>query len=81
MYSCRKTEEKAPFFQMKGEKEKKPEVNRSYTRYEENLEFLNKWRESRFWLVRATYVVAASVWAVVMVIGGFLAWLIATLFI
>lgn len=63
--------------------QKSPEKsrNKSYTRYEENLEFLDNWRESRFWFFRITYVIASSIWAGVMVIGGFLAWLIATLFI
>lgn len=43
--------------------------------------FSERWKTNRFWLVRATYHVFYSVWIVVMAIGGFIAWLIALLFI
>lgn len=54
---------------------------KTYTRYEENLEIFDRWKSSRFWLIRASYFVAASVWTIAIAIGGFIAWLIATLFI
>ena len=40
-----------------------------------------RWKTNRFWLVRATYYVLRSVWMIVMVIGGFIVWLISLLFI
>ena len=43
--------------------------------------FADRCRTSRFWLVRALYKVVSSIWMVVMVVGGFIAWLIAMLFI
>lgn len=43
--------------------------------------FTEKWENHRFWLVRASYIVLRSVWMVVIAIGGFIAWLIALLFI
>lgn len=43
--------------------------------------FSERCRTSRFWLVRALYAVIRSVWMVVMVVGGFIVWLIAMLFI
>lgn len=52
----------------------KPEV-------EEKKSFTERLETSRFWLVRGTYQVIRTVWMVVMVIGGFIAWLIAMLFI
>ena len=43
--------------------------------------FSERWKTNRFWLVRATYYVLRSVWMIVMVIGGFIVWLISLLFI
>lgn len=43
--------------------------------------FLERWKNSRFWLVRGSYIFLVSVWTVVMVIGGFIVWLISFLFI
>lgn len=43
--------------------------------------FTEKWENHRFWLVRASYIVLRSVWMIVLAIGGFIAWLIALLFI
>ena len=47
----------------------------------EKESFSERWSNSRFWLVRGSYVVLRAVWTVVMVIGGFIAWLISLLFI
>ncbi|KJJ38164.1 hypothetical protein [Aequorivita vladivostokensis] len=47
----------------------------------EKKSFFERWSNSRFWLVRGSYVVLRAVWTVVMVIGGFIAWLISLLFI
>ncbi|MDC8000005.1 hypothetical protein POV26_03075 [Aequorivita todarodis] len=47
----------------------------------EKESFSQRWRTSRFWLVRGSYIVLRAVWTVVMVIGGFIAWLISLLFI
>lgn len=65
----------------KGTDTDKSASQRTYTRYEENLEIFDRWKSSRFWLIRVSYFVAASVWTVAIAIGGFIAWLIATLFI
>lgn len=54
-------------------REVKPEIERE--------SFSERWSNSRFWLVRGSYVVLRAVWTVVMVIGGFIAWLISLLFI
>lgn len=43
--------------------------------------FSEKWKTSRFFLVRGSFVVLRSIWMVVMVVGGFIAWLISLLFI
>lgn len=62
-------------------KSKESKSQKTYTRYEENLEIFDRWKSSRFWLIRVSYLVAASVWTIAIAIGGFIAWLIATLFI
>ncbi|HUH27912.1 hypothetical protein [Gelidibacter sp.] len=43
--------------------------------------FSERMKTHRFWLVRGIYYMFYSVWAVVMAIGMFIAWLIAMLFI
>lgn len=43
--------------------------------------FIERWKSHRFMLVRGLYFFLASVWTVVMVIGGFIGWLISLLFI
>lgn len=43
--------------------------------------FSERWKTNRFWLVRGSYQFLRSVWMVAMIIGGFIAWLIAMLFI
>ncbi|TDU39760.1 hypothetical protein BXY82_1790 [Gelidibacter sediminis] len=43
--------------------------------------FGERWKTHRFWLVRVSYHVLFSVWAIVMAIGGIIAWIIAMLFI
>lgn len=43
--------------------------------------FSERWKTNRFWLVRGSYQFFRSVWMVAMIIGGFIAWLIAMLFI
>lgn len=48
---------------------------------EEKKSFIEKWRTSRFWLIKGTYYVLRSVWMTVMIIGGFIVWLISFLFI
>ena len=48
---------------------------------DEKVSFFERWKTSRFWLVRGTYYVLYSVWMIVVVIGGFIAWLISLLFI
>ncbi|NGX84800.1 hypothetical protein [Aequorivita sp. KMM 9714] len=48
---------------------------------EEEDSFTEKWRNNRFLLIRGTYYLLHSIWMVIMVVGGFIAWLIALLFI
>lgn len=48
---------------------------------EEKLPFLERWKTSRFFLLRGIYYVLYSVWMIVVVVGGFIAWLISLLFI
>lgn len=43
--------------------------------------FSERWQTNRFWLVRGSYHFLRSVWTIVMVIGGFIVWLISLLFI
>ncbi|WP_313114880.1 hypothetical protein [Aequorivita sediminis] len=43
--------------------------------------FIEKWKNNRFLLIRGTYYLLHSIWMVIMVVGGFIAWLIALLFI
>lgn len=40
--------------------------------------FLDKWKNNRFFTVRATYYVCYSIWTVFMAIGGFFTWISAT---
>ncbi|WP_310992037.1 hypothetical protein [Aequorivita marina] len=47
----------------------------------EKKSFSERWKTNRFWLVRGTYHVLRSVWMAVMLIGGFIIWLISFLFI
>jgi len=48
---------------------------------EEKKSFIEKWKTNRFWLIKGTYYVLQTVWMTVMVIGGFILWLISFLFI
>lgn len=43
--------------------------------------FISSWKKHKYWLPRAIYAFFHGVWLVVMAVGGFIAWLIATLFI
>lgn len=43
--------------------------------------FSDRWENSRFLALRILYHILRSAWTVVMVVGGFIAWLIAMLFI
>lgn len=47
--------------------------------YQYDDSFLEGLKNSRFWLVRAIYFMVASIWTVVMIVGGFIAWLISWL--
>ena len=47
----------------------------------EKQSLIERWKNSRFRLVRAMYILVVSIWTVVMVIGGFIVWLISFLFI
>lgn len=47
----------------------------------EGKSFLARWKTSRFWVIRAIYIFLVSVWTIVMIIGGFILWLISFLFI
>lgn len=47
----------------------------------EKKSFTERWKTSRFLLVRGSFSVLRSVWMVVMVVAGFIAWLISMLFI
>jgi len=48
---------------------------------DDNRSFSERWKTSRFLLVRGSYTVLRSVWIVAMFIGGAIAWLISLLFI
>lgn len=43
--------------------------------------FSERWKTNRFFLIRGAYYVIVSIWIVFMAVGGFIAWLIAMLFI
>jgi uncharacterized membrane protein YvbJ len=40
--------------------------------------FIDAWKNSRFWLIRATYLVAYTIGAIFFAIAGFFAWLAAS---
>ncbi|WP_299390548.1 hypothetical protein [uncultured Gelidibacter sp.] len=66
------------------ETQNEEELNEAVPVSEPNIEkksFGERWKTHRFWLFRGTYYVLFSVWAIVMAIGGAIAWLIAMLFI
>ena len=46
---------------------------------EEQPSFTERWKNSKYLFVRGTYVVAHSIWTVVMVVGMAIAWLVAVL--
>lgn len=46
---------------------------------EDKRSFIEKWEQSPYWLVSASYKVLHSIWMVFMAVGMFLAWLIALL--
>ncbi len=45
----------------------------------EQPSFTERWKNSRYLFIRGTYLVAHSIWTVVMVIGMAIAWLVAVL--
>lgn len=47
----------------------------------EDKSFSERWKTNRFFLIRGAYYVIVSIWVVFMAVGGFIAWLIAMLFI
>lgn len=49
--------------------------------YEYNDDFFEKLKNNRFWLVRVFYTIVSAVWTIVVVIGGFIAWLVSILFL
>lgn len=51
------------------------------TKVLEKPSLTERWKTHQFLLVRGTYYVLYSVWMIVMVIAGFIAWLISLLFI
>ena len=59
----------------------KSNPRKSEVEIEDEMSFSEKWKTSRFWLVKGTYYVLHTVWMTVMVIGGFILWLISFLFI
>lgn len=60
---------------------------REIQKRKENIDRIKKkplfyeWKNSRYWFPRVVYALIHGVWIVFMAIGGFIAWLIATLFI
>lgn len=44
-------------------------------------DFMERWKTNRFWVIRATYYIVISVWTIILVVGGFIAWLISFLFL
>jgi len=61
-------------------KEAAPEAELE-TKVVDKISLTERWKTHRFLLVRGTYYVLYSVWMIVMVIAGFIAWLISLLFI
>ncbi len=53
----------------------KPEENSN----EKQPSFAERWKNSKYLFVRGSYVVAHSIWTVVMVVGMAIAWLVAVL--
>lgn len=49
--------------------------------YEYNDDFFEKLKNNRFWPVRVFYTIVSAVWTIVVVIGGFIAWLVSVLFL
>ncbi len=48
---------------------------------EKKVPFLEPLKTNRFFLIRVLYYLLRSIWIVVMIIGGILAWIISMLFI
>lgn len=42
---------------------------------------INYWKNHTYWIIRAIFWIFYSVWLVVMIVGGFIAWLISILLI
>lgn len=59
----------------------KPTSNTSAAKVVPKQSFSDRWKNNRFWLLRASYHVLRTVWIIVMAIGAFIAWLISMLFI
>ncbi|ARN76559.1 hypothetical protein BST97_00255 [Nonlabens spongiae] len=53
--------------------------NTAKTDKKEQPSFTERWKHSKYLFVRGTYIVAHSIWTVVMVIGMAIAWLVAVL--
>jgi len=47
----------------------------------EKKSFIERWKNSRLWLVKGSYYLLHYTWVVVMAIGAFIAWLIAMLMV
>ncbi len=47
----------------------------------EKKSFAERWKTHRFWLVKGLYYLLHTIWMIVMIVGGFIAWLISLLFI
>ena len=56
-------------------------ISDSKTKPVKKASFSERMKNHRFFLVRGIYYIFYSIWAVVMAIGMFIAWLIAMLFI
>ncbi|QAA80451.1 hypothetical protein EI546_01325 [Aequorivita sp. H23M31] len=63
----------------RSEKPKNDELRKTDTSFEKS--FAERWKTNRFWLVKGSYYILHTVWMIVMIVGGFIAWLISLLFI
>ena len=61
--------------------EKNEKKSVSETEVEIKKYLSERWKTNRFWLIRGSYYLMNAIWMIVMVVGGFIAWLISLLFI
>lgn len=81
MYFCRMSDVNKNSLKEKNHASENSDSSRSRhgNLYKYDDSFLEQLKTSRFWLVRGIYFIVASIWTIVMIVGGFIAWLVSWL--